>query len=318
MNNSQPDTTTIRHKYLYILRSKREFKELCKMEMKSLFLETTNERFHLTNRDIPISRSGFIHSRITVLYTANSLKELEYNMLQDHLYYDGYKIHFISIDKVPYAMQITSMRAIGYTIEGDFELQNPKVEFAITKVQDIWYFGYYHKNLQTWLERRNKPYNYSNALDVIVAKALINIAINNNTNLRLVDPCCGIGTVIIEARVMGIFSKGYEINPFIKTNCNLNLEYFGFEGDVELLDMHDINESFDVAVLDLPYGQFSLITKEQQLALIQKTQTIAKRAIIISMDEITSDIKVLGYNIIDSCQIRKSNVFSRYVYICET
>ena len=77
------------------------------------------------------------------------MAELETKLQKDNLYVDQYKIHFIKLDPVDYNIQLTTMRTLGFAIEGDFSLTNPKVEFAVTQVKGTWVFGYFEKNLGT-------------------------------------------------------------------------------------------------------------------------------------------------------------------------
>jgi len=309
MNNLIP-------KYLYLISSRREYAELCAMEMKYLFKERASANYHLTNQSLDISRSSFIKSQVSILYYNKSLDIIEQKMIEDKLSYNNYKIKFIEFDKVSYQIRLQSMRTLGFTIDGNFSIKNPKIEFILTKIDNIWIFGKLLQNPNEWLERRKKPYNYSNALDVKLAKAVINIAIDNNFNLKVIDPCCGIGTVLIEGRVSGIDILGYEINPLVKHHCNLNLQYFGFIPNVTKTDMLKTTKHFDVAILDLPYGQSSKITKEEQIALIRKTKEISSKSIIITMDNMSDIIQNTGLNVIDICKIKKSNTFTRYVTIC--
>ena len=41
-----------------------------------------------------------------------------------------------------------------------------------------------------------------------MARALVNIAMKDNEEGTLIDPCCGVGTVVIEALDLGIKVKG--------------------------------------------------------------------------------------------------------------
>jgi tRNA G10 N-methylase Trm11 len=286
------------------------------MEMRYIFGEKSNSNYHLTNQLVDVSRSAFIKGLVTILYSDKDIDTIEKKMIEDNLFYDNYKIHFSKFDEVPYKTRLQSMRALGFTINGDFAIKDPDVEFVLTRINGVWIFGRLESNLNEWLQRRKKPFNYSHALDVKIAKAVLNIAINNDFNLRVIDPCCGIGTILIEGRVIGIDIKGYEINPLVKQQCNLNLKHFGFKPDVGKIDMLKTTEHFDVAILDLPYGQSSLITREEQIALIRKTKEISDKSVIITMDDMSDVFISIGLTIIDSCKIKKSNAFSRYVTVC--
>jgi len=313
MNNS---IIKLKPKYLYLISYRREYAELCSMEMRYIFEKISNSNYHLTNQSIDISRSSFIKGRVTIQYYNKSINSIKKQMIEDDLFYNDYKIHFIEFDKVPYQIRLKSMRSLGFTINGNFAIKDPEVEFILTKIDGIWIFGRLHSNPNKWLDRRKKPFNYSHALDVKLAKAIVNIAINNDFDLTVIDPCCGIGTILVEGRTMGIDILGYEINPLVKHHCNLNLKYFGFEPNVNKIDMLKTTAHFDVAILDLPYGQSSLITREEQIALISKTKEISDKSVIITMDDMSEIILNTGLKIVDKCRIKKSNTFSRYVTIC--
>ena len=306
------------YKYLYNISYRLDFTELCALELKYLLGGTTSLHYHYTDDDYPLSRSTFLKSRINILYMEDSIDIIEQKMISDSLMFEEYKIRFIKHDVVEYSERLLSMRKLGYAIEGSFAIKNPRIEFALTKANGKWVFGFYEPNKNEWEIRKTKPFNYSHALEVKLAKSIVNLAVGNNSNLRLVDPCCGIGTVLIEARTLDLNIQGFEINPLIKRNCNTNLEYFGFVGDVKKQDMHTITEHYDIAVLDIPYGQFSFITYEEQVALIKKTKEISDRSVIITMEDMCDTLIQQGLNIIEKVKIEKSNAFSRYITICSS
>ena len=82
------------------------------------------------------------------------------------------------------------------------------------------------------------------------------------------------------------------------------------------MNMHDINKKYDIAVLDIPYGQFTSTTHEVQILLISKTRQISKKAIIISMIDMSEDIIHSGFTIVDKIILNKTNGFSRYITVC--
>ena len=304
-------------KYLYLISSRLEYIELCEMEMRYIFGKTSNINYHLTDDLIDINRSTFIKGVVKILYRHSSIEFIEKTMLDDNLSYNNYKIHYHKFDKVEYQARLHAMRTLGTTIEGDFSIKDPDIEFILTKIDGDWIFGELTRNSNEWKKRRKKPHSYSHSLDVVIAKAAINIAINNDFGLSLIDPCCGIGTVIIEGRHSNINTKGYEINPLVKHKCNLNLEFYGLIPDVTKTNMLESTKVFDLSILDLPYGHYSNITTEEQEALINKLKEISSKSVIITMDNMSELIGHTGFEILDSCEIKKSNTFKRHVYLCQ-
>ena len=98
-------------------------------------------------------------------------------------------------------------------------MHNPKVMLGVAKVNGRWIVGEYERNDYEWHIHDKKPYSYSNSLSLRVSRALVNIAVKNNLGCKLIDPCCGVGTVIIDALSMGINVKGYEINKKYCRKC---------------------------------------------------------------------------------------------------
>ena len=302
-------------RYLYQLSASKSYLELCAMEMRAIFHDEIKKNYHLSNQLVMQDRSPFIKARIDILYTSNSFPDLHKQILHDHLLYDKYKIHYIKFDDIPYQDRLKHMRTIGFAITGDYAMREPKVQFALTKLNNSWIFGLYHKSKQSHIYRKHKPHQYSNALETTLAKALINIAINNDCSTTIIDPCAGVGTVVIEGRFLGADIKGYELSPLVKINANKNLEHFGFSADIEKVDMLTTKKHFDVAILDLPYGQFSFISEEEQIQILKHTKAIASKVVLVTMNNMNDLLIDLDYKVIDQCQIKKSNSFSRYVSI---
>ena len=209
------------------------------------------------------------------------------------------------------------MREIGFVIIGFPDIHNPKINLAITKVKDKWIFGEFVKNDFRWQKHNDKPHSYSNAVTLRMARALVNIAVGDNRELTLVDPCCGVGTVVIEALDLGINVKGYEISKPIAYNARNNIEFLGYNREIITSgDMHNINEVFDVAIVDIPYGLYSPITSQEQKDIINTSRRIARRLVIITFEDMDNIIISAGFRILDKCYMTKGNM-KREISICE-
>lgn len=306
-----------RTNYLYLISARREFFELCAMEMRHIFGRTTHKNYHLSETLIDINKSPFIKGVVSILYKNSSIDVIEKKMIADQISYNNYKIHYHKFDDVAYQDRLNSMRMLGTTIHGDFSIKNPDIEFILTRINGEWIFGEFNGNSNEWKKRRKKPHSYSHSLDIVIAKAAINIVIENNLNQSLIDPCCGIGTIIIEGRCLGINTSGYELNPLVKQKCNLNLKHYGLEPDVIKINMLESTKCYDASILDLPYGHYSNITTQEQIALIRKLKEISNRSVIITMEDMSDSIHETDWKIIDSCEIKKSNTFKRFVFLCQ-
>lgn len=287
------------------------------MEMDSFFNMKPFKKQFFANKYINPSRSPFIKEVIKIKYEENSIEEILLNIKSDNLAYENFKVCFMKSEDntVGYKERINSIKEIGYIIKGEADIHNPEIIFGLCKVGDKWIFGEYYRNDFKWHIHDKKPYSYSNSLSLRVARALVNISVGNNINQKFIDPCCGIGTVIIEALSMGINAHGWEINDNIAENAQKNLEFFGYDNVIINGDMTTIKDKFDVAIIDMPYGLFTPITKEEQVAIINSARRITNRLIIVTFEDMSEVIKKSGFNIIDTGHVAKGK-FKRYISVC--
>lgn len=310
--------SNINRKYYYSINYPKFEEELCKLEMECLFNDIPNEKYIFSDFCINPSRSPFIKDRISIIYEEDSLEKIVQKIINDKLSYDDFKVCYIKVENtdVSYEERLTSLSKIGFVITGQPSIHNPKVLIGVSKVKGRWIMGEYERNDFEWHIHDKKPYSYSNSLGLRVARALVNIAVKNNLDCKLIDPCCGVGTVLIEALSMGIKVKGYEINKHIAENAKKNLEFFGYENVVECRNMHTIEEKYDVAIIDLPYGLFTVTTLEEQVALIKTARRITKKLVLVTFENMDEHIIHSGFNIIKKSYVCKGK-FKRYINICE-
>lgn len=303
--------------YLYTTNYSKDEESLCKLEIKCLFNLILDGKYFISDTYIDPSRSPFIKKCISIMYTVKTLKDIIDEILLAKLHSEKYKVTYINVqgEELGFHNRRDIEREIGLNILGEYELDDPKTNFGITKLNDKWIFGELESNDSTWLSHNKKPFSYSNALKVNVSRAVVNIAIGNNLNYKVIDPCCGIGTVLIEALSMGIDIIGYEINPSIGYNAIRNLNYFGYENIITIGDMTVIEDVYDIAIIDLPYGIFTQITAQEQLDIILSGRRIARKLILITFEDMETQIKACGFNIKDRCTISKGN-FIRHISIC--
>ncbi|MBZ9608011.1 RNA methyltransferase [Clostridium estertheticum] len=304
-------------KYLYTTNYSSDEESLCKMEIKCLFNKHLDEKHLFSDIYVDPSRSPFIKKCISIMYTGETMKQIIDQIAMDKLTGINYKVAYINAtdENIGFHERRRIEFEIGFNILGEAEMKNPEIIFGITKIANKWIFGECESNVSDWLLHNKKPFSYSNALKVNVCRALVNIAVANNLNCSVVDPCCGIGTVLIEAISMDINIKGYEINPYIGENAKANLRYFGYDDVITICDMNDIANKFNVAIVDLPYGIFTQITTEEQLAIISSTRRIADRMVIITFDDMEEQITSVGFHIDDRCTVSKGT-FKRHIFIC--
>lgn len=304
---------------LYVVSSTEMEKELCRMEMKYLLEDEAGTGYIFTTKDIDPSRSPYIKMKISILYKAADVNEIINKIKEDNIAYDKFKVNYLKneVDDIPYNDRLDLVKEIGFVITGFPDIHQPAINLGIIKVDGIWIFGEIYKNNLSWQKYDKKPYSYSNALTVKVARALVNIAVGCEMNKKIVDPCCGIGTVVMEALDQGIEIKGYELSKQIASNARDNIQHFGYDRDIiKQGNMHDIKDEYDVSIVDIPYGLFSPVTKEEQQEIINTARRISRKMIIVTFEDMHKEIIKAGFKITDGCIVKKGSM-NRYISICK-
>ena len=303
--------------YFYTINFTTDEESLCKMEMSCLFKKVPTTKHFFSYHYVEPSRSAFIKQCTTILYSGISTEDIIGKIVVDKLFYEKYKVSYFEHDNevIGFTAKRKIEYSIGFNILGEAEMDHPDVLLGVINLNGKWLLGETKVNDAAWKTHIKKPYSYSNALSTRVSRALVNIAVANNLKCKVIDPCCGIGTVVIEALSMGIDIKGYEINPLIAENAKINLDFFGYTDIITAGDMHNIKEKFDIAIVDLPYGLFSSSTLKEQVDIIRTTRRIAEKMIIITFEDMEEHILSSGFRITSKFDVSKGK-FKRYITIC--
>ena len=307
--------------YIYTFACREDELSLCQLEMRAFFGVEAPANIMKSTVAIDPSRSPFIKERVEVLYQGDSLNEVLLQVEAIVLVDETFKVIFVKLNdlapeaKISYEEQRAIERNLGMHITGEADVHHPKYVYGIVTLGGRWYFGNYLKNTAVWLHHMKKPRNYSIALTTRLARAAANIAVPKPEGIKAIDPCCGIGTVLVEALSMGIDMVGRDINHFIVRGARENLSHFGLEGEVVVGAIANISTHYDVAIIDMPYNLFSTITIEEQFSILQQARRIASKVIIISIESLDTMIADAGLTILDR-GVAKKGLFSRQVLVC--
>ncbi|WHY03678.1 RsmD family RNA methyltransferase [Neobacillus sp. DY30] len=261
------------------------------------------------------SRSPFIKERIGVIFEGESLEELLEKLASFEVSGETFKVIFLKNGEETFENRRTIEREAGQRIKGIADIRHPQRMFAVMHVNGRWVFGDYVKSESVWFRHQQKPHQYSTALSTRVARAVVNIAVPNPTGIKAIDPCCGIGTVLIEALSMGIDIVGSDNNPVILAGTRENINHFGLSCEVKFKDMRDIVDQYDVAIIDLPYNLCSVLSAEEQLEMLQSARRFADKIVVVTVEPIDKILMEAGFEIIDRA-VAKKGVFSREVIVC--
>ena len=111
---------------------------------------------------------------------------------------------------------------------------------------------------QTALSKRPyKQVHLPGSLKPPVAAALVTLA-DAAPGLRLLDPCCGAGTILVEAALGGATAMGGDNDPVAVAAAQANVEAAGVTAEIRQWDAQALpiaDASVDRLVLNLPWGR---------------------------------------------------------------
>ncbi len=307
--------------YLYTYAYSEDESSLCALEMRSLFGEVSQSNVMESFVKIDPSRSPFIKERITVIYKAESLEDLFIQVETLQLSGATFKVNYVKnsgqakSEQAGFENRRAIERELGLHINGQADLRHPDRLFGVMNRDGSWVFGEYVKSESVWFRHQQKPNGYSTALSTRVARAVVNIAIPNPNGIKAIDPCCGIGTVLVEARSMGIDMVGSDRNQLILPGARENMIHFGLSGEINLADIRDITNHYDVAIIDLPYNLCSVISPEEQLEMLQSARRLANKVVVVTVEPVDEILLKAGFSIIDRA-VAKKGLFIREVIVC--
>ncbi|WP_246311046.1 TRM11 family SAM-dependent methyltransferase [Paenibacillus xylanilyticus] len=311
-------------KYVYTFACHENERELCTLELSTMFgldsaAHLDSRSYVRSNINVPPGRSPFIHGRLDVLSEADTVNDLLPAAARIHLLPEQtFKVVCLKEgDHMPdYDRSRQLEREVGMCIRGKAQMKQPKVTFGLIKTGEKWILGQWTVADRSWQSHQQKPQNYSTGLGVTLARALVNIAIPKVENHRLLDPCCGMGTVVIEALSMGIETRGNDLNPLAVQGARINLPHYGYDpACITLRDMNELDGTYDAAILDMPYNLCSVLPDEEQRRMLTSLRRLTKRAIVVSTEWVEEHLLAAGWEVNQYCTVRKGT-FIRHIWLC--
>jgi tRNA G10 N-methylase Trm11 len=312
----------IEQKSIYVFACHEDEQALCGLELRTLLGSDAviSARYAVSARRVEPSRSPFLKLRMDVLFEADSLPAMASMMETLTVRGATFKVVFAETDTaVDYDRQRNAERELGLRLRGKAEMRRPEQWFAVTELGGRWLFGDCSYGEAVWLQHQQKPQNYSTALGTRLARAVVNIAVPEVAGTRVIDPCCGMGTVLMEAMSMGIDIVGYDLNPLAVRGARVNLDHFGMPADVvQIADMRTLAPHaaiYDALILDMPYNLCSVLPDADKLDMLITARRLAQRAVIVTTEQIDPLLTEAGFHIDSRCTVNKGN-FSRQIIVC--
>lgn len=312
---------TAEKNYMYLYAYHDDDKALAKLEMRSLFGADTDTKVLQSWKEIAPGRSPFIRGRIDIIVQAESLEELLEKARNLEIKAESFKVTMIKNDSLPkekspdFHERRRLEREVGSLLRGTVDLDKPERIVALLTWTEGWLIGYYEESQSIWLRHQHKPEAYSTALSTRVARAVVNIAVPEPQGVKVIDPCCGAGTVLIEALSMGVEIAGGDVNPLVAGKARKNVAHFGYECPVKLRDIREVQEHYDVAIIDMPYNLCSVLSPEVKQDMLKAARAVAEKLVVVTVEELDPFLQEAGFCVTDRAFAKKGH-FIREIIVC--
>lgn len=307
--------------YIYSFNYDLHHNELCKLESRQLIEEEEKDKLLFSNIKIDPSTSSFMKNRFEIILSSENYSELVNKISEENIHVEEFKVEYLILhgDDTGYKCRLQKLRDIGYSIEGESNYHNPTITYSICKYKSVWYFGILIKKKSDWQKHKKKPYSFSNSLSIDLAKTLVNVASKGDKTNQLLDACCGVGTVMLEASYAGFNIEGCDINWKACKHTRLNLAHYNYTSQVYRSDIKDLDKSYNAAIIDLPYNLYAYSDDLIISNIIESVAKLTTRLVIVSISDITHLIDKIGFSISDYCNVGKSGKtnFARRVWVCD-
>jgi predicted RNA methylase len=310
-----------KNSYIYSFNYNNNESDLCKLESRHVFNKEEKDKLLYSDIKAEPSSSAFIKKRVDIISFSEDYSTLLNEIKKENICIEGFKAEYLVLDgdTTEYAERLKKLKDIGYCIEGTPDYYSPTITYALCYYKGIWCFGILIKNNFAWHKHNEKPCSYSNSIGVNIAKALVNIAAKADKEKKLLDACCGVGTIMLEACFAGYNIEGCDINYKVYKHARENISHFNYTANIYRSDIKDISKRYEAAIIDLPYNLYSYATDNHILHIIESTAEITNRLVIVSTSDITNLISNTGLRISDYCSVSKIGKanFTRKIWVCE-
>lgn len=272
--------------------------------------------FAICERTDRIARAAYIQQGLRTIARAASFEELVAIIAVTDFDADGFRIDIHDPDRRADRPTAEMSMMVANGIPFSPNLKRPRSRFVVAMGTDVVTFGaVVAETDQGYRVHDDKPWTTSSSLDSRFARALVNLVPDARS---IVDPCCGAGSIVLEAASLGMEAHGADWKPAMVGMTTKNLEHFGYEPMVVKADSQSVVRHADAVVTDLPYGQALHRDESVIRGILGRSIEAAPRVVCVAHADITTWLTDSGYVDVDVVAVTKRRGFTRWVHSART
>jgi tRNA G10 N-methylase Trm11 len=259
-----------------------------------------------------VAQAAYLSMGIQPIAHGETLQALTMDLIRQSFSADRFRIEFLSLSKRVSTHPQDAILAVADAINGAPDLNHPQQRFLLITHENGFYFGeILAESARSYQKHDAKPYRTSSSLPSQLARALVNLAYPARS---ILDPCCGTGSILLEACATGVTAFGMDRNPKMVGMTRRNLQHFGYEAVVQRGDATQCTQTNEAVVTDLPYGRFLDLDENNIKAILRQMAVLAPLGIYLAEQDISAWLHEAGYQKVDIYHVRKRAGLIRFIH----
>jgi len=263
-----------------------------------------------------ISRAAYVHLGVRVLATATNFDDLLLMVAEraaSGLDASRFRVEVHDPSGRLPAGGLATAIAVADVIPDYPDLKNPVHRFVVTAGQDRLHFGAVVAAADGSYQRHDdKPWTTSSSLNSRFARSLVNLVPDAQS---ILDPCCGAGSIVLEAASLGIEAHGVDWKAAMVGMTRKNLDHFGYDATVERADSRTHVQRADAVVTDVPYGAAIDSDEGEIREILAQCAAYAPQAVIVAPGDISTWLHDAGYGDVEVHTVMKRRGFTRWIHV---
>ena len=304
-------------RYLYLTAVPDQNGDLIRLETAALVGAIPNSLgIAISEKCVDVSRGAYVKMCIDIIFEAEHISEIVSQIKNMQLHMDGFRV---SVAKRPRKLKADTKsiaHQVGAVIGGNPNLDQPSVVFLVLVTKTKIYFGKVSSESDgKWYQHTKRPHSTSSSLPTRLARTVVNLTAAPGD--CILDPCCGTGTILIEAALMDIKVFGCDNNYKMVEAARRNLAHYNLQGEINLADATKVSGQFDAVITNLPYGITLIASRAQEREIMQNTRHLAPKTTFVAIRDLTADLLDFGYRIRQRINAKKHTI-TRQIFVTET
>jgi tRNA G10 N-methylase Trm11 len=260
-----------------------------------------------------VTRGAYVHTGLRLIAQAPTLPDLLQAVKRLSFPAEHFRIEYTCLAGQKQINSRQAAIALANIIPACPDLDAPRHRFMLVERDQGLCFGeVLSESAHSYRQHDRKPYRISSSLPSRISRALVNLVAPPAQ--KIIDPCCGTGSILLEAQALGLEACGVDWNPRMVALSRKNLAHYGYPAEIFLADYREVHLTAHAVVTDLPYGLFMHGKQQDTREILQHALYTAPLAVFVLGEDLSGWLQEVGYCDIAVLRVRKHKNFSRYVH----